>query len=199
MFKDCNINLIYRFIGLLLFLLATFFVNNVYIIMVMFLALFSINRKNNPLLLFMMFITFLFLTLKFNNNDISIVNVMLAIDYIIVFIINTKKDECTLAMNLLMNKRFTYKQLAKKYKDDICKHNEELLAKKIDITSEENKDLVNRLDSKNDSDVFDKLVINYLRFYKNKNDNYQKLGINIESIIYLSINVIFLILAVVIK
>lgn len=199
--KEYNVNLIYRFVGLLLFLLTIAFVENKYVLMIMSLILLFINKKINPLLIFMIIITFLFLTFKFMNNSISFVNVMLMIDYIILFVITTNKEEYITAKNLLLNKKFTYKQLENMYKNEISNKNKELFERAtIDTKDDENILLIeNRLDSKNKADSFDKLVVNYMRFYKNQNDNYKKLGINKESIIYLIIHVILLVLAVVIK
>ena len=86
----------------------------------------------------------------------------------------------------------------KTYKKDISEKNLEML-EKIVIEEEQKEEIKVRLVSKDNSDVFDKLVINYIRFYKNQNDNNKKLGINKETVIYLGIHVILLILAVVIK
>lgn len=201
MYKNYNINLIYRFIALLLFLLTLLFIDNVYVLMIFFILILILNKKNNPLLFLTTIITLLFLTLKFVDNNITFINIMLIIDYIIVFIIYTKKEEFITARNILFNKRFTYKQLEKVYKKDISKENREIFDKVIDSKKDDkNISLIeDRLDSKDKSDVFDKLVINYIRFYKNQNDNYKHLGINKEVVIYLGIHLILLILAVVIK
>lgn len=198
MFKKHDINLLYRFIGLLLWLLTIAFIDNVYVLIVIFIGIFIFNKKINPLLFFMILLTTLFFVLKFKDNSSSIVNIMLVIDYIIIFVINTAKEEYIMVKNIILNKKFTYKQLEKAYRKDISDKNIDIL-EKSEIDEEKKEEIKVRLVSKDNSDVFDKLVVNYIRFYKNQNDNNKKLGINKETIIYLGILVILLILAVVIK
>ena len=198
MFKKHDINLLYRFIGLLLWLLTIAFIDNVYVLIVIFIGIFIFNKKINPLLFFMILLTTLFFVLKFKDNSSSIVNIMLVIDYIIIFVINTAKEEYIMVKNIILNKKFTYKQLEKAYRKEISNKNIDIL-EKSEIDEEKKEEIKVRLVSKDNSDVFDKLVVNYIRFYKNQNDNNKKLGINKETIIYLGILVILLILAVVIK
>jgi len=198
MLKKHDINLLYRFIGLLLWLLTIAFIDNVYVLIVIFIGIFIFNKKINPLLFFMILLTTLFFVLKFKDNSSSIVNIMLVIDYIIIFVINTAKEEYIMVKNIILNKKFTYKQLEKVYRKEISDKNIDILEKN-EIDEAKKEEIKARLISKDNSDVFDKLVVNYIRFYKNQNDNNKKLGINKETIIYLGIHVILLILAVVIK
>lgn len=196
MYKKHDINLFYRFIGLLLWLLTIVFIENIYVLIILFTGIFVLNKKNNIILFFMLILTTLFFALKFMDNAISLVNIMLIIDYIMVFVFRTSKDEYIMLKNIILKKEFTYKQLEKEYRKDISKKNiDNLENSKIDEKKKE--EIKERLVSKDNSDVFDKLVINYLRFYKNQNDNNKKLGINKETIIYLSIHLIILICAVV--
>ena len=131
MYKEYNISLIYRFIGLLLFLLTIAFIENVYVLIVLFVGIFVVNKKINPLLLFMTFITLFFIVLKMMNSSILIANMMLMIDYIIIFVINTKKEEYIVAKNIILNKKFTYKQLEKIYINDISENNKDNFEKII--------------------------------------------------------------------
>ena len=198
MFKKHDINLLYRFIGLLLWLLTIAFIDNFYILIVIFIGIFIFNKKINSLLFFMIMLTTLFLVLKFKENSSSLVNIMLIIDYIIIFVINTNKEEFNMVKNIILNKKFTYKQLEKVYRKEISDKNIDILEKN-EIDDEKKEEIKVRLVSKDNSDVFDKLVVNYIRFYENQNDNNKKLGINKETIIYLGIHIIILILVVVIK
>lgn len=198
MYKEHDINLLYLFVGLLLWIITIGFINNVYVLSLIFIGIFIFNKNNNSLLFLMIMLTTFFLILKFIDNSISIVNIMLMIDYVILFAINTNKEEFYVVKNIMLNKKFTYKQLEKKYRKEINNNN----INKLDnykIDEETKEEIKTRLISKDNNDIFNKLVINYIRFYKNQNDNNKKLGINKETIIYLGIHVVVLILAVVIK
>lgn len=202
MYKEYDINLIYKLIGLLLFLLTISFISNIYILILLFLGLFIFNRKNNPLLFLMIMLTMLFLVLKIVDNSILIVNVILILDYITVFLINIKKDDFVLAKNMFFNKKYTYSELSKNYINGISSDNEVVFSNFVDSHSlemnEELLEIKERLVSKNNDELFDKLTINYFRFYKNQNDGYKYLGFNRETLIYLGCHLIIFILAVVI-
>lgn len=198
MYKKHDINLLYLCIGLLLWLLTIAFIDNVYVLILIFVGVFAFNKKNNSLLFFMIMLTTLFLVLKFIDNSMSLANIMLMIDYIIIFATNVNKEEFITVKNIILNKKFTYKQLDEVYRKEISEKNLDKL-EKYSINEEKKEEIKARLASKNDDDVFDKLAINYIRFYKNQNDNNKKLGINKETIIYLVVHVVILILAVVIK
>lgn len=198
--RKWNINLIYRVICLLLFLIAIGFINNVYVLILLFCLLIPLNKRGNPLLLLMMFLTVLFILLKFINSQILVVNVLLIIDYIIVFAMNVKKSEFLVVKNILLKKKFTYKGLSKKYFKNISDDNLNNLLN----CNKENKDdehialITERLNDKNEKDVYDKLVVNYMRFYKNQNDYYVDFGLNCETLIYIGCHLLFLILSMVI-
>ena len=201
MYRESDINLLYRFIGLLLFLLTILFVNNIYFLIILFLSLFIFLRNNNPLLFLMIILTLLFLVLKIFDNSISIVNMVLVIDYIIIFFSNVKKSDFVLTKNIFFNKKFTYKDLSNSYQDVISKNNEDLFLEYVNknniLETDDFNEIKDRLPLKNSSDVFNKLCVNYTRFYKNQNDRYKYLGFNRDTLIYLGFHVIVLIIGVI--
>ena len=202
MFRKYDINLIYKLIGLLLFILMIFFIENVYVLTLFVLAVIFLNKKNNPLIFFFLLVTVLFLILEFIDGHMYLVNIFLIIDYILIFFTNVHKEEFLLVKKIIFNKKLTYKDLSNIYKDDILKENEEQLEKflnKRNINDLENiEDIKERLKYKTNDDVFNKLVINYTKFYKNQNDTYKGFGLNKETIVYLGIYIILLVIAVVI-
>lgn len=202
MYKEYEINLIYKFIGLLLFLLIITFIENVYILSLLFFAIFFLNKKNSPIIILLSSITFLFLVVKYFNQEISLVNIMLVIDYIVIFAFQIKKEELLMVKNTILNKKFMYKDLIDIYYDKINDDNYEKFDRfVINKKLEENDDLLEireRIVNKSTNDVFDKQVINYVRFYKNRNDYNNKLGLNKETIIYLGIHFLILVIVMVI-
>lgn len=202
MYKEYNINLLYKFIGLLLFILTIIFIENVYVLTILFFMIFFLNKKNSPILILMSVITFFFLFFKYFNHEVGIVNIMLAIDYIIIFIFHINKEELLTLKNVILNKKFTYKDLSSVYFDEINNNNYEIFDKYVSRNKlEDNDDLLEikeRLIDKSRSDVYEKVVTNYIRFYKNQNDYHKKLAMNKETIIYLGIHLLFLIIAMVI-
>lgn len=202
MYKQYDINLLYRFIGLLLFLLTISFINNIYLLTMLFFGIFILNKKNNSFILFLAFLTLFFLIFKYMNNSVLVVNVMLILDYMFIFFLNIKKEEMLLVKNMILNKKLTYQELGNSYRKEISENNEKAFNDIIkDNNLVENDDLLEikeRLVGKDKDDVFDKLVVNYTRFYKNQNDNNKCLGINRETILYLGIHVVILIVVMVI-
>ena len=202
MYKEYEINLIYKFIGLLLFLLIITFIENVYILSLLFFAIFFLNKKNSPIIILLSSITFLFLVVKYFNQEISLVNIMLVIDYIVIFAFQIKKEELLMVKNTILNKKFMYKYLIYIYYDKINDDNYEKFDRfVINKKLEENDDLLEireRIVNKSTNDVFDKQVINYVRFYKNRNDYNNKLGLNKETIIYLGIHFLIVVIVMVI-
>ena len=202
MYKEYEINLIYKFIGLLLFLLIITFIENVYILSLLFFTIFFLNKKNSPIIILLSSITFLFLVVKYFNQEISLVNIMLVIDYIVIFAFQIKKEELLMVKNTILNKKFMYKDLIDIYYDKINDDNYEKFDRfVINKKLEENDDLLEireRIVNKSTNDVFDKQVINYVRFYKNRNDYNNKLGLNKETIIYLGIHFLILVIVMVI-
>jgi len=201
MFRQHNINLLYKIIGLLLFLLTIAFIDNIYVLTALFLLIFPINKKNNALVLFVAMLTFLFLVLKFNDNSNTAINIMLIFDYIVIFLVYLNKNDFISLKHLLFWRKLTYKKLSDKYIKDVNKINKDLLDDVIEKNKLEDdsniQEIKDRLESKNNSVVFDKLVVNYTRFYKNKNDNYKKIDFNKLTFFYLLLHVIILIIAVV--
>lgn len=202
MFRKYDINLIYKLIGLLLFILMIFFIENVYVLTIFVLTVIFLNKKNNPLIFFFLLVTVLFLILEFIDGHMYLVNIFLIIDYILIFFNNVNKEEFLLVKKIVFNKKLTYKDLSNIYKDDLLKENEDQFDKflnKRNINDLENiEDIKERLKYKTNDDVFNKLVINYTRFYKNQNDTYKGFGLNKETIVYLGIHIILLVIAVVI-
>lgn len=200
MIKRYDINLFYRFIGLMIMLLSICFINNFWLLTILFFILLYFNKKSSMCYLVLYPFTFLLLTYKYFNGGFLFVNYILILDYIISFIININKEEYSFIKDMIKNKKFTYSSLKDEISDDIINENndnleefikdEELDSTKVDEIKEE-------LDSKNKSDIYNKMSTYYLRLFKNKNDLFKNYGLNIITIIYLGILSLFLILVVV--
>ena len=202
MLDRLNINVIFRLLGLILFLITIWFIDNFYILVVVYLLLFFLNNKYNILLIFFSIFTLFFVVLQYYYPDLKLLNMALIIDYSVYFIVNVSKNDFVFVKNLIKGKKYTYTDLSKEYHKQLDKNSDKELNEYIKNNKLANdgnvQEIRNRLQSKNDALVYDKLSLNYIRFYKNQNDLYQYFGFNNITLIYLVCHVIILIIAVVI-
>ena len=198
-FYKYNINVVYRIIFLILFAITIMFIKNPYVLVFLTLGITYINKKPNLVFCIFSSFTFFFLVWYLLSNDVLLINYLLVIEYLLVFFPKISKDDLIFLKKLFNKQKYLYSDLNTKYRSSLVASNEKIFddfVKNMEF-DESIYEIKSRLKDKNNYMLYEKSMINYVRFYKNRNDVLHNYAMNIETVAFLVVHIILLIVAIV--
>ena len=177
-FYKYNINVVYRIIFLILFAITIMFIKNPYVLVFLTLGITYINKK---------------------PNLVFCINYLLVIEYLLVFFPKISNDDLIFLKKLFNKQKYLYSDLNTKYRSSLVASNEKIFddfVKNMEF-DESIYEIKSRLKDKNNYMLYEKSMINYVRFYKNRNDVLHNYAMNIETVAFLVVHIILLIVAIV--
>lgn len=198
-FYKYNINIVYRIICLILFTITIMFIKNPYVLVFLTLGITYINKKPNLVFCIFSAFTFFFLVWYLLSNDVLLINYLLVIEYLLVFFPKISKDDLIFLKKLFNKQKYLYSDLNTKYRSSLVASNEKIFDDFVNNMEfdESIYEIKSRLKNKNNYMLYEKSMINYVRFYKNRNDVLHNYAMNIETVAFLVVHVILLIVAIV--
>ena len=198
-FYKYNINVVYRIIFLILFAITIMFIKNPYVLVFLTLGITYINKKPNLVFCIFSSFTFFFLVWYLLSNDVLLINYLLVIEYLLFFFPKISKDDLIFLKKLFNKQKYLYSDLNTKYRSSLVASNEKIFDDFVNNMEfdESIYEIKSRLKDKNNYMLYEKSMINYVRFYKNRNDVLHNYAMNIETIVFLVVHVILLVVAIV--
>ena len=216
-FDEFNIYLIDNkiiIISFLLFIISIYYVKNTYLIIILYLLILYFARNYEKAIIkfisvilpivILGYVLMCFVRIRLTEQDMYIVlriiiKILMIIDCLFVLYYYFKMKK-TKKLNLLKrnHRKYTFKELRLRNIDKFRNSYNEFLDEylennKIGLDSDYFKVIENNIDNKIDNNLEEFVWTNYLRFYKNKKFNRESI-FNFFNLLFLSINVIILIL-----
>ncbi len=218
-FDYYELNNIIFIICFLIFIISLYFLNNVFLIIFLYLLVFyHATYLNDNLIKFittilpLMIIGFLvtyFFKLTFIELDIFkyffiIIKVFFCVDYLlIVFNFLKKKKNYILRDLKKLWRYYSFKELRKRNYNDFKEKNKDLMAEyinenNINLSSDYYKVIEDNFENKSLEDLEEYVWINYLRFFKNRR-NIKKIKFEKYNLVFLGIHVIIFLLVILVR
>ncbi len=212
--KLSDLNNTLLLLTIIFLIISSYFLNNIWLAIIIYLFIYDLYiHSKNKITSFLTYISgilliaFLFLNLtnlnilqfNFNKYLFLTLKILLVLDYIIIILKEIKNKKIKYLKG--KKKKYTFKELRKRKIDSLKKRNKVLIdnyleEENINLKSNYAKLINDNLDYLTKNDLENYIQIEYLRFYKNKNNNksFDRFGV-----FFLSIHVIILLLCLLVR
>lgn len=212
--KLSDLNNTLLLLTIIFLIISSYFLNNIWLAIIIYLFIYDLYiHSKNKITSFLTYISgilliaFLFLNLtnlnilqfNFNKYLFLTLKILLVLDYIIIILKEIKNKKIKYLKG--KKKKYTFKELRKRKIDSLKKRNKVLIdnyleEENINLKSNYAKLINDNLDYLTKNDLENYIQIEYLRFYKNKNNNksFDRFGV-----FFLLIHVIILLLCLLVR